>query len=317
MKTCPKCGKANQPTRKFCIRCGASLLKSIKKVPKPEPLPETTSTSVQEEVISFGANPPPPTTDDEWVRPSQIQKDRIRRASKRPVKSEIDKMREAISRAEQVGVTKEDGAIVESRMLRASEVHELLEGPSAMPADGTEGLGVEDEAPAIGAPDASEIEEQLLGSHSALLSREQETPPLDEEEGTPVATDMSDEFRSSRYDSEEATSPAEEVAEPKVETTTSETPTPTPAPTTALLDRPTHCPKCGAIITIDNYDYPPEVYSAMGKARLKQARFFVVQSKYDKAVEVVRIARALFAKAGDPDGIAEVDKLARSIASKS
>ncbi|MHA2602722.1 MAG: DUF7577 domain-containing protein, partial [Candidatus Thorarchaeota archaeon SMTZ1-83] len=27
MKTCPKCGKANDPMRKYCRACGASLLK--------------------------------------------------------------------------------------------------------------------------------------------------------------------------------------------------------------------------------------------------------------------------------------------------
>ncbi len=315
MKTCPKCGKANQPTRKFCIRCGASLLKPVKKVPKPEPAAESITTDSSEEVTSFGANPPPPTTNDEWVRPSQIQKDRIRRTAKKRGKSELDKARETFSRAEVVGISEEDGSIVETRMLRASEVHELLEGPSEMPAGTAGPAAAGGEAPAIDAPDTSEIEEQLLGAHSALISKDKESPSSVEVEEGHVLSDISEEFRSSRYDSMEATPSEEATPKPVVEAPTPATRAPTP--TEDIVDRPTHCPKCGAIITIDNYDYPPDVYSAMAQARLKQARFFVVQSKYDKAVEIVRIARALFAKAGDPDGIAEVDKLARSIASKS
>ncbi|MHA2021589.1 MAG: zinc-ribbon domain-containing protein, partial [Candidatus Thorarchaeota archaeon] len=38
MRTCAKCGKANLPTRKYCLRCGTSLIPSEKSEPqKPAP----------------------------------------------------------------------------------------------------------------------------------------------------------------------------------------------------------------------------------------------------------------------------------------
>ena len=62
----------------------------------------------------------------------------------------------------------------------------------------------------------------------------------------------------------------------------------------------------GRVITIP---YDEEVY-----ARLKQARFFVVQGKYDEARKVIRVARALFAEAHDDNGMQQVDKLIDSLA---
>ncbi len=321
MKTCPKCGKVNQPTRKYCIRCGASLRKppsrkraTTKAKPEPEPEPAIVGTS-----------PPPPVTDDEWVRPSQIRKDRVRTTSKKKGTSEMDKARRTFEEAEHS----------DSRMLRASEVHELIEGPGEMGTDEAAGSAGPESIPApIETPKPEEIEEQLLGSQSAIVRGDEAAAEVSS--APAPSTGMSGEFRSSKYgdaeevaEVEEATpAPTEELeyeeppAAEEAEVTTAkpettEQPASAPAaPVEDLLDRPTLCPRCGAILTIDGFDYPPEIYSAMAQARIKQARFFVVQSKYSEAIEIIRIARALFAKASDPEGIKEVDKLAKSIASR-
>ena len=58
------------------------------------------------------------------------------------------------------------------------------------------------------------------------------------------------------------------------------------------------------------FEYPKEVYSGMGAARLKQARFFVVQGKPDLAMDAVRRARAFY----DKKGLKEVLKLVESLA---
>ncbi|MFW9843631.1 MAG: hypothetical protein ACFFEV_03565 [Candidatus Thorarchaeota archaeon] len=72
------------------------------------------------------------TTDDEWVRPSQVSRDRMRTGSSSSGKSEMEKAKEAFARAEGVGIEEADGSgIVETRMLRASEVRELM-GESAV-----------------------------------------------------------------------------------------------------------------------------------------------------------------------------------------
>ena len=123
MKTCPKCGRANSPTRKFCMRCGASLLAPLEEeAPEPEPVkpmaPTTQPDASKPEKDSIS-------TDDRWARPSQVEKDRVRTT---PVKkTEMEKAMEVFSKADQVTPQESQSGIVEERMLRASEVHELLE----------------------------------------------------------------------------------------------------------------------------------------------------------------------------------------------
>jgi hypothetical protein len=123
MKTCPKCGRANSPTRKFCMRCGASLLKSLEEeTPEPEQA-KPTSAAPQPDVSK--TEKASISTDDRWARPSQVEKDRVRTT---PVKkTEMEKAMEVFSKADQVTPQESQSGIVEERMLRASEVHELLE----------------------------------------------------------------------------------------------------------------------------------------------------------------------------------------------
>ncbi len=132
MKNCPHCGRANQPTRKYCIRCGGLLL-AVDKKPrtidsaseKPAPPQQPTVRNTQPPVSS--SSEARVTTNDEWVKPSQVARDRVRSGNglSKP-KSEMEKAKEAFARAEEVGIEETGEGIIETRMLRASEVQELM-----------------------------------------------------------------------------------------------------------------------------------------------------------------------------------------------
>ena len=142
MRTCPSCGKANNPIRKYCVRCGKSLLTSKADKPVKTPTPSTKQPEIaestrisQESDIAEKAvsTTPSVTSGDQWVRPSEISKDRMRTTSTSRGKSEMEKAKEAFARAEQVGIQEEGGDIVETRMLRASEVRELMQETPPQP----------------------------------------------------------------------------------------------------------------------------------------------------------------------------------------
>lgn len=345
VRTCDKCGKANQPTRKYCIRCGASLLKPVKKETSPPPAEVPQSTPVVEAPTPPVAETPAPTTGDTWVRPSEVSKDRVRSGSDlaRP-KSEMEKAMEAFAKAETVGIDEEDGSgVIETRMLRASEVKELLEGPGMMggediPAptmmEGSEPLPPEAQEfmPPAG-PSASQIEESILGAKSAYVDKPPEPEPVME---TPVMTEPSAEFAPSLEYVDEGGIPVIEATTidetASAESDTGFTPATASAPETATAPEPVEavpktqvpdsdvdlviaCPDCGKVINVDMFDYPNDVYSKMGEARLNQARIYVVQGKPDEAMKAVRMARALYEKADNKKGLKDVLKLVESLAS--
>ncbi len=326
VRKCEKCGKTNQPTRKFCIRCGASLIKAPKPEPARAPLPPAQTSEKSKAIVGSEQAPPPdsatPAANDQWVKPSEVARDRVRMAGgSARGKSEFEKAKEAFARAETVGIDEEGTGVIETRMLRASEVKELLEGPGMM--DGSEEVpqptmmaGSEPVPPEAqelmrpAAPSQSQIEKQILGSKSGFVEQEKpppEAPPVLEATTVEaeVTPELSAEFTSSKYEEEAVAKPA---------------PASTPPPQAAAadvdedsLDLVIACPSCGGILNIDMFEYPPEVYSAMGDARLKQARFFVVQGQNDDAKRIVDVATALYEKAGDKKGIAEAEKLRKSL----
>ncbi|MFX1330949.1 MAG: zinc finger Ran-binding domain-containing protein [Promethearchaeota archaeon] len=355
MRVCPKCNKSNLPTRKYCIRCGASLIVPPKKravvddSPKPA-VPElgrvTTGEDMARQATESAA--PPPTTDDKWVKPSEVSRDRVRAAPGAHRKSELEKAREAFARAEDVGIDEEGTGVIETRMLRASEVRELLEAtqasadaPAPMMMEGSESLTPEEmELMQPTMPKAESLEEQILGSHSAFVASEEPESPAPEKT---LDSDVSAGFTSSRYEEEDGeidfrlpgdmpTVTAETLTPTPTPATAPPTPAPAPTPTPAPtqveakavassgedeLDYVTICHKCGEPTNIDQFEYPAEVYSAMGAARLKQARFYVVQGKPDQAKESLRIARSLYKKASDETGLHETKKLIDSLARES
>jgi len=332
LRTCDKCGKANQPTRKFCIRCGGSLLKKTKPTPAaavPDPVvpTPTVETPVAPQPTS------PTTTKDQWVKPSEVSRDRVRVAGGTKQLSELDKARAAFAKAETVGIDEPEGSgIIETRMLRASEVRELLEGPGMMdtgeevPAptmmEGSEPLPPEADAlmtPSM--PTSSQIEESILGSKSVFVDKDQEpeSPPLQPE--PQVTSAVTTGFNSSKYEQDEIVPPGtEEEAETGFAVQTppvAEAPAaPLPAEIAESLDLVIACPDCGKVINVDMFEYPREVYSAMAAARLKQTRFFIVQGKGNEALRIVRLAHALYTKAGDNFGLDEVKKIIETLAKK-
>jgi hypothetical protein len=121
---------------------------------------------------------------------------------------------------------------------------------------------------------------------------------------------MSTEFSSSKYGTPEATPFAEATPTITAETVPEATPSAVPK---SDMDHVTVCPKCNEVIALDTYVYPKEVYSAMAASRLKQARFLVVQGKGEDAGRILRIAKALYEKAGDEKGKEETQKLVDSL----
>ncbi len=352
MRVCPKCNKSNLPTRKYCIRCAASLIVPPKKraavdeAPKPE-VPEigrvTTAASMARQAAESAA--PPPTTDDQWVKPSEVSRDRVRTASGGARKTELEKAQEAFARAEDVGIDEDGTGIIETRMLRASEVRELLESasthatpevPAPMMMEGSEPLTPEEmELMQPTMPQPQALEEQILGTKSAFVAPDEEVTPQPEKQ---LDTDVSAGFSSARYEEADEepgirmpdtlpTVTAETLApQPTPTATPQPIPTTVPQPSTSEetitpvstvkdeLDHVTICHNCGEATNIDQFEYPVEVYSAMGAARLKQARFLVVQGKSDRANESLRIARSLYKKAGDETGLNETKRLIDSLA---
>jgi len=306
MRTCANCGKSNLPTRKFCIRCGRSLL-STKSAGETTRVVQTESPRVVHERTEKLSNKEPPTPVDEsqeWVKPSEVSRDRVRTSTSKD-HSEMDKAKAAFAKADAVGIDEDDSGVVETRMLRASEVKELMEGVAEM------GSSERDESeperppgpPPIGAPSAKDIESQILGSMSAYV---------EPEDNSPVEEPFPAEFTSAKYDSSPSNAPELIVQTPEA-----------PVPVPINLDPKaedefiTTCPKCGELVNIDSFEYPREIYSAMGVARMKQARFFIVQGRYEEAQRIVRIARSLYLKADDTQGLAEFNKLVDSLARRS
>jgi hypothetical protein len=157
---------------------------------EPEKPKAETPVAKETPVAAQQATPSPDklsrTTDDKWVRPSEVSKDRMRHAEKHTGKTEMEKAMEAFKKAETVGIDEETGeGIVETRMLRASEVRELLESAESfaeqpelqpdMTGPGAEGAGIPPAAMPT-APSPKAIEESLLGAKSGYVESPPEEP---------------------------------------------------------------------------------------------------------------------------------------------
>ncbi len=183
MKECAKCGRQNQPTRKYCTRCGASLLKVV----EPEKPPTSEKPAVVEKPVAPVSQPTDPdlAVDEPLVRPSKVETDRMRPAERHVEKTELEKAREAFARAETVGIDEETGeGIVETRMLRASEVRELMESAASWsePDPTPTQPSVTPESPEPPAaptmPTPQDIERGLLGSKSEFVEKPKPIPEV-------------------------------------------------------------------------------------------------------------------------------------------
>ncbi|MBD3405265.1 MAG: hypothetical protein GF411_03900 [Candidatus Lokiarchaeota archaeon] len=301
MRTCQNCGKANQPTRKYCIRCGKSLIRvkpekkeESPKIQVPEVGTVTTAASFQAgqgtTQTSVSSSPPPsPTTEDKWVRPSEVSRDRVRSSRAPKVMSEMEKARQAFERAKEVGIEEDSSGIVESRMVRASEVRELLEHRQEI-------------MDAAMTPEEPPLPPQEI-PHDSLDEVPKDTTSLEEPK---LSARVSHEFRSSRYESDD-------LDEIDFEITESEIPESESKPDIIDKEKVATCPNCGTVHGIDSFEYPNEVYSAMGTARLKHAKMLVVKGNGQEASRFLQIAISLFMKAENKTNLEEARRLLESV----
>ena len=70
------------------------------------------------------------------------------------------------------------------------------------------------------------------------------------------------------------------------------------------LDTPA-CPSCGAALSADEFEYPPYVFEAMGKARMEQGEQLLKSDDHEKAIEAFEMAKLLFERAGNEKAVAE------------
>ncbi|MFO7836453.1 MAG: hypothetical protein R6V83_07355 [Candidatus Thorarchaeota archaeon] len=350
MRICENCGKANQVTRRYCIRCGKRLVspsrpsdsRDVRAEPQPRSKEQKAAQTQEAEAPSQPTPEEPETTSstitsgDEWVRPSEVVRNRVRHG-RAAAKTELEKAQEAFAKGDEALIDDGNPGIVETRMLRASEIHELMKEPEdisqpepqAVPESGTQTERQSKdraEREASTAAYEEEMERNILGSESEFVKQKQGESKAEstsaEEKQAPqgVPRKISSEFQSSRYKEKGAqdAGSSQEVEEfntvPEGEEIATDTSPPQKPITEEEGKHVTTCPECGNVFGVDDFTYPDEVYRIMGEARLKQARFFVVQGNDEKAQEILRIARSLFKKTEDEDGLKQVEKLVDSLA---
>jgi hypothetical protein len=177
LRECPKCHRQNQPTRKYCTRCGASLIQVADEQPAtPEPVvPETPK------VIETPSSEPAPAVDEPLVRPSKVATDRVIPPERHVEKTELEKAQEAFAKAEGVGIEEATGdGIVETRMLRASEVRELMDNAASwaetQPAQPSGVMESPEEPASSPMPTSADIEKGILGSKSEFVDKPKPVP---------------------------------------------------------------------------------------------------------------------------------------------
>jgi hypothetical protein len=261
-------------------------------------------------------------TDDNFVKPSEIIRDRIRSVSvRRSAESELEKAKHAFAKADSVGIDESGTGVIETRMLRASEVQELLSDWGPSHPEETESSIVESESMVLpdlqaSEPTREEMEQHFLGSHSTLTKLE-----YSERQQTDTVTSRivrtSDDFSSTLYEKDQfkpETEPTEEVQwelESEEKQSKPELPSESIEISTESIPWVITCPDCGKVMHSDFYEYPNEVYNHMGNSRLKQAKLFFIEGNPEEALKAARLARLFFEKTKDERGLIELARLER------
>jgi hypothetical protein len=253
-------------------------------------------------------------TDDNFVKPSKIARDRIRSSrTHRIAASEMDKAKHAFERAEEVGIVESGTGVIETRMLRASEVRELLSDWGT--SEQTESSTVAEPPNTHSLPDRQEeMEQRFLGSQSALTNLGYSEKQQARSSALQVTT-PSDDFSSTLYQTEESQQKQEQVSKERKLGSTVKAKSGIPSESTDVsAETPPWaviCPDCGKVMISDLYDYPNDVYSQMGDARLKQAKYLFIQGKPEEALKAARFSRLFFEKAKDERGLIQLVRLER------
>ncbi len=265
---------------------------------------------------------------DECVRPSQIVRDRIIVTKYTRVASELEKARRAFARADAVGIRKEMAGIVETRMVRASEIPELMRKArerKRTPSRETPDMDAMRTRELVSrkamtgetlTPAREAAERKMLGALSTYV-----TPNRTDSPSNPALTEDTvlstgdqigqfSSFSSSRYE----TAPSELMLEhqtdsppaakvPLVWELAPETPPKGRATAATPQLKPVSAPEAST------FKYPCAVYKAMGAARLEQARRLGAVGRKEEARRAAYISRIFFELARDEAGITLVDRL--------
>lgn len=209
MRICPKCGRANDVTRKYCTRCGASLLKvAEEQTSKPSvSIPEVGRVVTGASLKKIEAPEEPlfsdaPSESDEarTVHPSEVSLERVRTADRHVEKTEYERAQEVFAASEGLG---SDERSVRASELQGLDVETMEESPpenaldvsddSATPMDYKEGKEVVQQIlEKVRAAEARAKEEEASRSESKLTVEEEQVTPETAESMTyaePVSAD--------------------------------------------------------------------------------------------------------------------------------
>ena len=265
---------------------------------------------------------------DEIVRPSQIVRDRIITTKYTRVEPELEKARRAFARADAVGIKKETAGIVETRMMRASEIPELMRRARERKRTSSR------DTPDMDAMRARELVSRKAVTGETLTSvREAEERKMLGALSTYVSPDKTDLHSSTALTEDTAISAGDQARQfasfisSRYETTSSESmpehrtdSSPTVkvplvwelAPETPPKGRATAAtPQIESVSAPEagTFEYPRAVYKAMGAARLEQARRLIATGRKEEAQRAAYISRTFFELARNDAGITQIDRL--------
>ena len=255
---------------------------------------------------------------DEIVRPSQIVRDRIILTKYTRVESELEKARRAFARADAIGIRKETAGIVETRMVRASEIPELMREArerKRKPSRETPDMDAMRTGETL-TPAGEAAERKMLGALSTYVTPDRTdlapSPTRTEDRALSPGeqTEQFASFTSSKYEiapsepmPEQRTDSPHAAKVPLVWELTPETPPKERATAATPQPKIVSAPESGT------FEYPHAVYKAMGVARLEQARRLNAMGRKEEAKRAAYISRAFFELARDDAGITQVNRL--------
>jgi hypothetical protein len=207
---------------------------------RPAPLPAAPETPA---VVQTPPAAPTPVEETPLVRPSKVETDRVIPPERHVAKTELEKAQEAFARAENVGYEEPTGdGIVETRMLRASEVRELMDSAAGwaetQPVQPSGAMESPEAAAPPSMPTSADIERGILGSKSEYVDKPKPTP-----EPSPLQSEVP-----------ASSPPATPAATPPPTTPPSIKPAPTPAPSPAPAPTPAIKP-----VAVKKSESPPDV----------------------------------------------------------
>ena len=293
---CPSCQKRIRRGSTFCIGCGNAVPENLPSAPPEPSLEESEILDELEKVASLDDSllddipvEPSPTTAPEELPP--VEEDLTWDESEVPTATPEPFV--------------EDLSLVEDTTTEAAE-----KGPPLLP------IG-EPKVPEGKSTDMS-WEEGVEGIKEGMPFKEIEPPRVYDEE-VPISTEEALEHlfpEGAPKEIREETREAVEhlFPEGRGSTTTTFIDVVVGKPDKVGLKGPLQelqtpaCPNCGIALSSDEFEYPPYVFEAMGKARLEHGEHHLQENEHERAIESFEIAKMLFERAENEKGVAEATK---------